>query len=175
MRLPLLGLAIMVLICIGCGSEKESLMEHDHVEPDHWPSGIVDAADSIDERVAALQVAGNAGGTDERAVMMDELTDLVEWSPEIAADTDLPEEQWIPIYEVSETLRGHLIAGDADLKPVAVEFEKLTSLLRAAGEEVAKIEAARSEAASLGSMEIDLSQEQDSKETESGDEAAEPK
>ncbi|MEM8735573.1 MAG: hypothetical protein AAGG44_15170 [Planctomycetota bacterium] len=141
----------------GCVAESESLHEHGHVEPRHWPSSIVQAADYIEQRLAELQAATDEPTAERRSVLLDELNDLVEWSPEVAADSDLPEAKWIPIYEISETIRGHLSAGDSELKSISGEFEELTTLLRAAGEEVAKLEAAKLDEMStdLGGMEDD--------------------
>ena len=81
------------------GGPRASLYEVRHVQPDHWPADLDDLAKKLRARIAALD-ENPAQGTASR-----ELTDLVGWAAEVAADTDLTEAQWLPIYEKTETLR----------------------------------------------------------------------
>lgn len=123
------GLMLLgVVLLTGCVEEKESLHEDDHELPAHWPASMADAADKIDQRIGLL------GGDTQQDIELarSELQDLVEWAPEVAADTDIREEDWNLIYESSETLRKHLAAGDVSIKSFQEDFERLTSLLREA-------------------------------------------
>ena len=108
---------------LGCAEEQDSLHELDHELPPHWPVSLSDAAAKIEERVALDSSSPNQ--LDAR----DELEDLVSWIPEIAADTDLTEAEWLPIYELSETLRKHHAAGDVGVADIEEDFKRLQTLL----------------------------------------------
>lgn len=123
-----------LLICLisvlfsGCGAEQESLHEHDHENPPHWPTSMQNAAELIQTRLNRLTSTSSLSN-DETIATRDELLDLVEWSPEIAADTDLTEEQWIPIYSASEAIRGRIRSSTDISSELSTELEKLMQLL----------------------------------------------
>lgn len=98
-----LAASITALVSIGCGGQNEapktSLFEHDHHVASHWPSDLADVAVKIRERLSA-----STFGQTERA----EIEDLVSWTAEVAADTNLPEADWIPIYHATESLTANL-------------------------------------------------------------------
>lgn len=126
------------LLLVGCGVEKDSLFEEDHEVPPHWPSNLTDAAEKIEQRLALL-----AGKSSEPPVERQkhdaqqrdaelsesELRDLVAWIPEIVADTDLTEEQWLPVYELCEVMRDHLSSSDVSAMDIKDDFRKLQVLL----------------------------------------------
>lgn len=101
-------LAVSLLAAAGCspteGGPRTSLYEVRHVQPDHWPADLADLADKLRARIAVLD-ENPADGTASQ-----ELTDLVGWAAEVAADTDLTEAQWLPIYQRTEALRRSLRA-----------------------------------------------------------------
>lgn len=115
---------LLTTFSLGCVAEKESLHEMDHELPPHWPVNMEDAAEKIEQRLSQIEVKESPETTRE------ELSDLIEWAPEIAADTDLPELEWIPIYELSETLRRHLSAGDVSLDECLDDLKRFVALLR---------------------------------------------
>lgn len=131
-RLPLAWFVICLLLT-GCGAEKESLFEDDHHLPAHWPSNLSDAADKIEQRLELLTNQGTASDEPDASTVMDaaesELRDLVEWIPEVAADTDLSEAQWLPIYEMCEVMREHLSRGDVKALDIEEDFHRLQALL----------------------------------------------
>jgi len=108
----------------GCVAEKESLHEMDHALPPHWPLNMEDAAQKIQQRLGLIEIKESLATTRE------ELSDLIVWAPEVAADTDLPELEWMPIYELSETLRHHLSAKDISLEDCRDDIERFIVLLR---------------------------------------------
>ena len=87
---------LLTTFSLGCVAEKESLHEMDHELPPHWPVNMEDAAEKIEQRLSQIEVKESPETTRE------ELSDLIEWAPEIAADTDLPELEWIPIREAGQ-------------------------------------------------------------------------
>lgn len=114
----------LLIALIGCGGEKESLHELEHEIPAHWPTDFPDAITKMEQRVGTLNSTHRSNETQT------ELMEIVGWVPEIAADTDLPEEDWVPIYRVCETLRKHLEKRDVDVSAYQEDFDRLYDLLR---------------------------------------------
>lgn len=120
---------LLIVTLAGCASEQESLHEHDHHEPEHWPESMEEAADFIAGRVEVLNNSSQLEGK-RRNEVTSELRDLVEWAPEIAADAGMRESDWLPIYELSEAIRSHMQSSDVDPNDFADDFNKLCQLLR---------------------------------------------
>ncbi len=123
-RLKLIaGLAMLVCMSVGCQNSKQSLYEEiDHDHPEHWPSDLADTASKIDQRLQRIvQDSSDAQATAE-------LKDLISWCPELAGDTDLTEQQWQPIFDLSESLRARITAGES-LAKLQPEISKLSSIL----------------------------------------------
>lgn len=119
-----IAIFLLSALNLGCVAEKESLHEMDHEFPPHWPLSMEDAAQKIEQRLRLIDVKESLETTRE------ELSDLIEWSPEVAADTDLPELEWVPIHELSEILRRHLSAKDISLNNCTDDMERFVVLLR---------------------------------------------
>jgi len=116
---------LLLAVFGGCRKESGANEEHlAHLLPAHWPENLADACLKLDHRLTALQVDEQA--QPERK----ELVEIISWLPEIAADTELNEAQWQPLYDQSESLRTKLLAGAAiaDLSP---QFEQLQELIHA--------------------------------------------
>ncbi len=121
-----LGIVILLvsMFGLGCVAEKESLHEMDHEQPAHWPLNMEDAAQKIEQRLGLIELK------ESPETAREELSDLIEWAPEVAADTDLPELEWVPIHELSVTLRHHLSAKDISLNNCRDDLERFVVLLR---------------------------------------------
>lgn len=125
---------------VGCGPQdatpKASHFEHDHDVAPHWPSDLADAANKIRERLVWMETgevpehdpheehdgdhdhdSGHDHDSDHEHEHdpASEIADLVSWVPEIAADTNLSEEDWLPLYQASESLMSNLRASNGDL------------------------------------------------------------
>ncbi|WP_147868603.1 hypothetical protein [Stieleria maiorica] len=90
----------------GCTSDdapKASHFEHDHEVAAHWPDGLADAVAKIQHRLD-----GADSDPAEIQRQRDQLADIVNWIPEIAADTDLSEQAWIPIDSAAASLAANL-------------------------------------------------------------------
>jgi hypothetical protein len=111
-------------ILVGCGGEKESLHEMEHEIPAHWPADFHDAISKMEQRIGTLKSTHRSPET------LMELVEIVGWVPEIAGDTDLPEELWVPIYRICETLRRHLEKSDVEIAAYQEDFDRLFGLLR---------------------------------------------
>jgi hypothetical protein len=118
----------LLVSMLGCGESKESLHEMDHVVPAHWPSDLSDAASKIRERLTKVQETASDSSEDS-AQALKELSDLVGWVPEVAADTDLAEPDWMKLYVASETARKKLLVSNRVNSELVQDIEKLSSLL----------------------------------------------
>lgn len=103
----------MVINTVGCTGDsvqgKASLHEMDHVVAAHWPESLEDAADKIRERVTRLGGGSAvARGIDSVVDAKKELSEILSWVPEVAADTDMSEANWVPLAEESERLHARL-------------------------------------------------------------------
>lgn len=127
--------AVLLLgVCLaGCGAEKATLFEEEHDLPAHWPSGLGDAADKIEQRLEEIERLtsrpNSQDGQSELEHLESELRDLVNWIPEVAADTDVSEDQWLPVYDLCEVMRAHLKPSDVSALDIKDDFRKLQSLL----------------------------------------------
>lgn len=156
-RLTVMMLSAMTVlgVCTGCVAEKESLHDHEHEEPPHWPSSLGEAAEFIETRVNLLS-DDSGGDAEELQRANEELIDLVAWAPEIAADTDLSEEKWLPIYDLCEAIRGHMESGEVAVSEFSEDFDKLGTMLESAHQLVQKMETDAVEA--LGVTQIGTTQ-----------------
>jgi hypothetical protein len=124
-----LSLAALLVSMTGCADEQESLHEHDHFVPAHWPANLGHASQLI---VARLPQAP------EDEVARKELLDLMSWVPEIAADTELSEQQWDPIFAECEQFRGRLLRGFDNA--LETELQQLAEFLAATHTELEKLQ-----------------------------------
>src|SRR6056297_1250910 len=97
----------------GCDSEdqaKTSHFEHDHEVAPHWPNDLADAAVRIRERLVASQQQ-----PEHSEQLAEEIAEIVSWVPEIAADTNLAEQDWVPLDNAAESLSANLRASGNEL------------------------------------------------------------
>jgi hypothetical protein len=95
------GLLCLVLATMsGCHTATESTAEDEHLEhhvPDHKPASLVVAWDQLKVRLGHLR-------SDSTAEEFTELRDIINWLPELAADSDLKRSQWDEIHAVSKQM-----------------------------------------------------------------------
>jgi len=143
---PLITLVIpsLLLICpLGCGNSQPAAgKEHlEHFVPAHKPANFSEAVEEIQDRAEHLgQHTGHSH--DDEAAEFQELRDIVNWLPELAADSDLNESDWNAASTaaklISEKL-GQRRAADASLSlkelsaAIDTELQNLKSLVAAAG------------------------------------------
>lgn len=103
---------VLVLVCfcissLGCEGQndhEEQSVEHSHAGhshdvAEHWPRDLLDLKFKLRGRMDKWRA--NDG---DRGKLQEQIVDLIQWTPEIAADTDLSESQWLPIYENTQEL-----------------------------------------------------------------------
>lgn len=123
--------AMIVSCLIGCGSQdappKTSHFEHDHLVASHWPNDLADAATKIRERLIWIETGEvpehhahddhehDDHHHDHKQDPKTEIFDLVSWVPEVAADTNLSEADWLPLHHASQSLTTNLRAAQNGL------------------------------------------------------------
>ncbi|WP_230775936.1 hypothetical protein [Roseiconus lacunae] len=104
-RLSVLVAAVALTGCTAGSHEDHddgdphSHFDHDHFVAEHRPDDLPDAAVKI-RKFLSLAVDSN-GKTQET---IEKIRDVISWTPEIAADTDLSEQDWLPLFLSSESL-----------------------------------------------------------------------
>lgn len=101
---PLLTVVTAAVLCTapaGCsGPESEEDHHLEHVIPEHKPDDFADAVGELESRWTSL---GDKPAGTER---LQELTDIVDWLPELAADSDLKRAQWEQVQQTTQQLSG---------------------------------------------------------------------
>jgi hypothetical protein len=144
---------------------KASHFEHDHEIAAHWPNDLADVADKIRKRLAWMDTGEvpvmepvmeqdhdahdhhrhdhHDAHEGEESVQtfepVPEIVDLVSWVPEIAADTNLPEVDWLPLYQKSESLKKKLRdATEQVIRDNRTEIESLCQLIDEASSQISE-------------------------------------
>ena len=146
---PLLTLTMTFLLLTslsGCGTSEhaDAHDDHHHLEhfvPHHKPANFAEAVDEIEHR--AEHLSEHAGhGHDDEAEEFQELVDIINWIPELAADSDLNEADWNKANSAAVALAKILPDrkspdGTLNLKDlpqsIATDLKTLESLIPAAG------------------------------------------
>lgn len=123
-RCPVPVFLMLLVSMAGCAGQADSDDHHlSHVLPPHWPKDLADAALKLEQRWKLVR-------DDEQAIKeRSELSEIVSWLPEVAADTDLDEQQWQPLYDQSESLRVKL-AESRSIVELDGEFQRLLELIQ---------------------------------------------
>ncbi|WP_146512324.1 hypothetical protein [Thalassoglobus neptunius] len=96
-RYRLFIVLFMLCTCCGCGGDEEE--EHlEHIIPAHKPRNFAEAVSELQSRGVSIW--------DETASaeMKDEMLDIINWLPELAADSDLRRKQWETVQSTSQEL-----------------------------------------------------------------------
>lgn len=144
--LMMFSVLLLPVMC-GCSdSEADDSGEdhHHHLEhfvPHHKPANFATAVEEIEHRAQHLSDHAGHGHADEKDEFL-ELVDIVNWIPELAADSDLNEADWKQAKVAATALAASLARqetskGILDLKSlsevIATELQTLQSLTAAAG------------------------------------------
>lgn len=135
------SLAILVLVCCGCAGPASSdrdgpqADEHDHDHdhhhhdvdrPPHLPAAVAELRRTV--RLAKSETAsGHAGHAREE---WERLTELAQWLPWIAADSDLPKAEWDQVAKWAETL-GEIGSREMDGEQDAPRLDEIVAELEA--------------------------------------------
>jgi len=154
MKLFLTAMSALLLSCLsGCGTSEHAEAHDDdhhleHFVPHHKPANFAQAVEEIEHR--AEHLSEHAGhGHDDEADEFQELLDVVDWIPELAADSDLNEADWTTAITAAAAVKKTLEAsratdGGLDLKQlpdaITAELKSLEALIPAAGKPEKRIE-----------------------------------
>jgi len=113
-------IAVVLLCAVGC--EHDDSEDHlEHIIPAHKPHNFASC-------VEQLRLRGEEYYSGELSeAQVDKLRDIVNWVPELAADSDLNRQQWERAQQISKELND-LASRDADPKG-RVQWKKLVSQL----------------------------------------------
>ncbi len=123
---------LVLLILVGCSVQdaapKTSLFEDDHAVPLHWPTDVADISVKLRERLSAPEA---------NAQLLAEIEDLVAWTAEVAADTNLPEADWLPLYQATESMTANLRSAKGVMTPQnKTQLEALCKLIDEAARKI---------------------------------------
>lgn len=130
----ILAVATAGLSVAGCGSSESEEDHHmEHFVPAHKPASFKGAVDALTERTSHLKLhVGDSGEIVQQE--LGELADIIGWIPELAADSDLNEQDWTQAVQVSGKMQivyersnadGGLETLLADLPPLIESLEPL--------------------------------------------------
>jgi hypothetical protein len=133
--------ALALCLAAGCHSGASSATEEeDHQAPPHKPAGFVQALPAIRDRLAEFQSSDAPFDREARRQQARELKDIIQWLPEMAAETDLRKADWDNVNAASKRMavRWDEIAprlvdrpsesGDAGISALERELEPLDRL-----------------------------------------------
>ena len=129
------SLILALLLMAGCTNDepaKTSLFEDDHVVAAHWPADMQDLSTKLRERIEKLDATRREPRSPDQAnaTVFNEIKDLVGWTAEIAADTNLSEADWMPIYEKSESITANMRTSGGSLSDAdRMQIESLCKLI----------------------------------------------
>ncbi len=107
--------------CAGASHEEE---EHaDHVIPAHKPANFVEAVKALESRFASAPESPEA---------VQELQDIIDWLPELAAQTDLEKADWDRVQEISIALSGTMKEKQTADDQVRRQLDELRTLAKRA-------------------------------------------
>ena len=107
-----LGVALLCLLASGCSPTStaakteggEQAEEHHHHDHGHRPKSYVAALDQIKHARDEIKAAFDAGTPNECDNALHEVAEVLEALPEVAAETDLPKEDWQVVKDQSRHL-----------------------------------------------------------------------
>lgn len=126
--LPLILLQSLLLISFsGCDSSPENSDDKlEHLVPLHKPHGFPELVRTLRKRISEL--SGTPSQED-----LEQLTDIVHWIPEIAAETDLRQKEWDVADSVSRKLSSRFqeVRNSGNFNAAAIhELQELAELLQ---------------------------------------------
>ena len=89
----------LLLVFFGCGHDEEQDHHLEHLIPAHKPQSFAEAVEELSSRGAT--VFTGQGSEDAHH----ELLDIIDWLPELAADSDLKRTQWEQVRDTGFELR----------------------------------------------------------------------
>jgi len=109
---------------------------HDH--HDEKPAGIDRALEEVRELRAEVEMSLSEDSTGHASECVKVLLDIVKLLPEVAADSDMPERDWVRTKQLAENLaKQHQAVGVAIREG---DYGKANSLLLSADTEIAKLD-----------------------------------
>ncbi len=100
-----LVLILLVLITNGCTSESTSVKKREdkreHHIPPHKPASLLDSIPALKNRIREIEE--NASNISD--IQVSEFKEIIDWIPELAADSDLNHKDWNEVNELSHKIK----------------------------------------------------------------------
>ncbi len=132
------GLTTSLLILAGCRGEHSPGEDHDHIGhviPAHKPKAFPEAVRrlrELNDRIARGEAEGQpASAPDDRTLNI--ALDIANWLPEIAAESDMPVNEWNEVNARSATLV-------ADYEKILSRTDAPSIAVRGAGQAISDLE-----------------------------------
>jgi hypothetical protein len=125
------AICLVPLLFAGCDSLEPELAADDaaHHVPEHRPQSFTEGVRAVRSRLAKLSADGAAENRQQFAREGQELRDIIQWLPELAAETDLRKADWNRVHAASRRLVGRWknisasFAGNSSARAVLVTSE----------------------------------------------------
>jgi len=136
-----LVMGVVLWICGGCHSDPGRDEHLDHHVPKHRPRNFARAVRQIEKRLPAVAKGPVQGKESAWEQSVDELREIIEWLPELAADSDMRKAEWDRVQALTRrlladytkqvaSLRGNdASAGEAWVSDSRLAIAELESLL----------------------------------------------
>lgn len=161
--LCMLGIVLLCLLGSGCspsttsaqGEGGEQAEEHHHHDHGHRPKSYVSAIHQIKQARDEIKAAFDAGTPNECDNALHEVAEVLDVLPEVAAETDLPKEEWQIVKDQSKHLfdqfmkihdgfhgggSGEQTSFDSVADAINTSIETLESKIAATGEKMETVE-----------------------------------
>jgi|GEM_PF-6034373 len=143
-----IAVQVFLVCCLGglpqgCSShfesEQKTLFDEEHHVPEHWPDGLDQLAKDFRRRLDEVRM-----NLTQEPDARKELSDLVTWTDEIAADSDLDENRWNQLHATTQRLQQQLAREGGEWSETSLRLgEKLATELDGAVEYVRGLQLAR--------------------------------
>ena len=115
--LVLIVMAVLCAMSSGCGSSSSHSItaesaDHDGLEhhiPEHKPKSFDAAVPELRRRLAVIRSAFESDQTLASSEELTEFEDIVNWLPELAADSDMHKPEWDQVHEIAKRLQSECI------------------------------------------------------------------
>src|SRR6267378_2355946 len=100
------AVCLLSVLVAGCDTLEPELAAGDAVHhlPEHRPQSFTDAVRAVRSRLAKLSAEGAIENRQQFAREAQELRDIIQWLPELAAETDLRKADWDRVHSASRRL-----------------------------------------------------------------------
>ena len=125
------AIGMLAVLVAGCDTiEPETAAgDAEHHVPEHRPQSFADGVKAVHSRLAKLSAKGTTENRQQFAREAQELREIIQWLPELAAETDLRKPDWDRVHAATRRLAARWenlaasVAGSTSARSVPVTSE----------------------------------------------------